>query len=397
MTIYKQFRGNVLKIIRLLLSCLIPVKPGKILFQSDPDYSDNARAFSDYLIAYSDYKMIWSVEDPSRFMSSERVRFIEKDGGKSIIGKLKFIYETVSSQFLISTHGAFLFANKRNQTFVCCWHGMPLKRIAAWQNPDNKNYLNNTAFILSTSKYYIPILAKCFGKKESEIAATGYPRNDWLFQDSDVLERMGLELKQGHKLLMYLPTFRKTGQGGKESDSKKDPFKNSLLDFTSEKKLDELNDYFGKRNIVMVIKPHPFESNQLGFHKLSNVLVVPHQFFLDRDIQLNNVLHYTDALITDFSGAYVDFLNLDRPIGFVVADLEDYGTNRGFVFDTPTTYMPGMKIKDEKDFMDFCDMVSRGVDSYKEERHKVLPIFSDYQDGDNCKRLAQLLKLNIDN
>lgn len=394
MSLYRQLKSIILRIIRILLSYLIPVKPGKILFQSSPDYSDNARAFSDYLIAHSDYKLLWSVDNPSMFTSSERVRFIEKDGGTSMAGKLKFIYETVSSQILISTHGAFLFANKRSQTFVCCWHGMPLKRIAAWQNPENKDYLNNTSFILSTSNHYIPILAKCFGKEESEIVALGYPRNDWLFQESDVLVRMGLELKKEQKLIMYLPTFRKTCDG---SDSPQDPFINSLFDFTSECKLNELNEYLRERNIVMVVKPHPFESNQLGLYKSSNVFVIPHQYFLDRDIQLNSVLHYTDALITDFSGAYVDFLNLDRPIGFVVADMNDYGTNRGFVFDRPTDYMPGLKIKDEKDFLYFCDMVSKEDDPYKEDRNKVLPVFSDYQDGNNCKRLAKFLSLNIDN
>ena len=153
-----KIRTLGLKLTRLLLSYIIPVKKGKIIFESFPDYSDNARAFSDYLIENSAYTLIWSVEGAEKYENSARIRFIERNGGETIIGKLKFIYETVSSQILVSTHGAFLYANKRKQKFVCCWHGMPLKRIAVWQNPENKNYLNNTSYILSTSKYYIPIL-----------------------------------------------------------------------------------------------------------------------------------------------------------------------------------------------------------------------------------------------
>ena len=107
------------------------------------------------------------------------------------------------------------------------------------------------------------------------------------------------------------------------------------------------------------------------------------------------MLHYTDALISDFSGAYVDYLNLDRPIGFVITDMKDYDTNRGFVFESPTDYMPGMKIKDEIDFLKFCDNVSMNIDTYKADRHKVLSIFSDYQDDNNYRRLALHLGLSL--
>lgn len=394
MRFLRQIRSFGLNIIRLSLSFLIPVKKGKILFQSYPDYSDNARAFSDYLIQNSDYKLLWSVKDASKYEATERLRFIERDGGNSLVDKLIFIYETVSSQILVSTHGAFLYANKRKQSFVCCWHGMPLKRIAVWQNPDNKNYLNNTSYILSTSSYYIPILAKCFGKDEKEILPIGYPRNDWLFHDSDVLLRMGLNLKKDQKLMLYLPTYRKV-KGGGGSDSTKDPLVNSIVDFTSEGKLYKLNEYLSERGIVMIVKPHPYELIQPEYLKLSNVIVVPHKFFLERDIQLNKVLHYTDALITDFSGAYVDYLNLDRPIGFVVTDLKEYGSNRGFVFESPSDLMPGVKIKDEKEFLDFCDSISKDIDTYKADRHKVMHVFSDYQDSNNCNRLALHLGLSI--
>ena len=392
----REIRSWGLQGVRFLLSILVPVQTGKIMFESSPDYSDNARAFSDYLLQYTNYILIWSVKNASNYKSGERIRFIEKNGGTGTMGKLVFIYHTVSSQFLISTHASFHFANKRKQTYVCCWHGMPLKRIAQWQNEDNKNYLNNAKFILSTSTFYKPILCKCFGKNDANIVSTGYPRNDWLFHDSDVLKRLEVRIDQGEKLIMYLPTFRKPCGGGYK-DADKDVFKQGFIDFTSEKGLNEINDFLKGLKIKLIVKPHPAEANQLFVKRLSNVLVVPHRIFLEKDIQLNKVMHYADALVTDFSGAFIDFLNLNRPIGFSLTDIDEYQDNRGFVFDAPLSYMPGKRIYNKRDFEDFCIDLMQGIDKYMEERKRVHDVFNDNSDDNNSYRLACFLQMDINN
>lgn len=390
---FRYIRHQILELVRLLLSYIIPVKKGKIFFQSFPDYSDNARALSDFIVSNTDCNVYWAVNNPEHFLNRGKIIFVKNNDG-NIMDKLRYVYHTVSAQYLFSTHGAFLYANKKRQTFVCCWHGMPLKKIAQWQNPDNKNYLNNARYILSTSKFYIPILCKCFGKNEAEILPTGYPRNDWLFQESDVLDVLEFQIKKDEKLIMYLPTFRRQA-GDYKADSNNDILKNGCIDFTSEEAISKLNLFLIEHKLKLIVKPHPKEINQLNVKRMSNILVIPHQYFLDSDIQLNKVLHYADALITDFSGAFVDYLTLNRPIGFVLTDLDEYNENRGFVFYDPLEKMPGMKIFNEQDFKRFCIQIAKGLDEYIGERAKLYHVYNDYADGDNCERLAKYLKIEI--
>lgn len=378
--------------VRSVLSLIIPVKRGKIFFQSYPDYSDNARALSDYLISNTLYHIYWSVQNPNLYKSSERLSFIKSNGGDSLWGKLQFIYHTVSSQFLFSTHMAFLFANNKKQSYICLWHGMPLKKIGLMQNADNVNYLNNASYFLSTSDFFVPILAKCFGKKESVILPLGLPRNDLLFQNNNSLEKLGIVRKNKEKIIVYLPTFRKT-YNNKVDDSRTDVFRNDVISISSNKQLMSLNESLKDLGIIMIIKPHPLDSNTLYYKNLGNIIIVPASLLLEKDIQLYHLLHESDALITDFSSVYVDYLALNRPIGFMLSDLDDYAHNRGFVFNNPLEFMPGERIYTQDDFNRFIFNVSNGIDKYKDMRERVSPVLNNFCDGNNCKRLADYLNL----
>lgn len=386
-------KSLVFRLIRFVLGWLVIKRKNKVVFDSSPDYSDNARAFSDFLLSHSAYNLYWAVEHPERYYNTDRLSFFQRKG--NFWNKIVYVYHTVTAKYLISTHGAFQFSNKKNQVYVCCWHGMPLKRIGLLQESNTSQfYLNQANFILSTSKYYVPIIAKCFGKEESEILPLGYPRNDWLYYDSDVLQKLGVELKHEEKMIMYLPTFRK-GRDGKFIDSTKDMFNNTIIDFCTEESLLYWNALLHDLNIKLIVKPHPAESNQMSYIRFSNITIVPHYYFQDKDIQLNQVMHYADAIITDFSGAFCDYLNLDRPMAFMLADLEDYKNNRGFVFKNALDYMPGAKITNSEELKAFLVSVSKGDDSFAEQRRAVYPVFSDFRDANNCLRLAKYLNLKL--
>lgn len=392
MSLYRRIRSFGLQIVRTILSLIIPVNRNKIFFQSYPDYSDNARAMSDYLKKNTSYHIYWSVKDPSLYEGSERLTFIETNGGGTLRGRIQFIYHTVSSRYLFSTHMAFLYANKRKQSYICLWHGMPLKKIGLMQNNDSGNYLNNVSFFLCTTQYFVPIMAKSFGREETDILPLGLPRNDLLFQSNNSLEKLGIKKGDKTKIIVYLPTFRKT-QNNNVNDSESDVFRNDVLSISSNEQLSYLNFLLKDLDIIMIIKPHPMDVNSLQYKNLSNVLIVPASVINEKDIQLYHLLHEADALITDFSSVYVDYLALNRPIGFMLNDLNDYANNRGFVFDNPLDYMPGKKIYNHADFQSFLADVSYGIDDYKQDRIKISAKLNNYSDSDNCKRLVEYLKL----
>ena len=82
-------------------------------------------------------------------------------------------------------------------------------------------------------------------------------------------------------------------------------------------------------------------------------------------------MNRTDALITDYSSVAIDYLLLDKPIGFTLDDFEEYRKTRGFIFEDPKKYMPGHHIYSFSDLCDFLSSVSDGYDPFWEQRASV--------------------------
>lgn len=79
-----------------------------------------------------------------------------------------------------------------------------------------------------------------------------------------------------------------------------------------------------------------------------------------------------DFLITDYSSIYIDYLLLDRPIGFIPYDYDEYNNDRGFLFEY-SGVTPGMRISTYKDLINFFSR----EDSYAVQRELVRNIFLD--------------------
>ena len=110
-------------------------------------------------------------------------------------------------------------------------------------------------------------------------------------------------------------------------------------------------------------------------------------------MQLYELVAHADALVTDYSSIYFDYLLLNRPIGFTCDDMEAYGGNRGFVVDNPLELMPGMKIQNYPEFVAFAEKVFAGDDGFREERERVNNLVNADQDGQSCAHLVSLLGL----
>ena len=98
----------------------------------------------------------------------------------------------------------------------------------------------------------------------------------------------------------------------------------------------------------------------------------------------------SDALIADYSSVYLHYLLLNRPIGFALSDIKEYGDTRGFVFENPLDYIPGKKLYSKEDLLKFLDDIACGKDRYAEERERVCNLVHQYQDGKNCERLLKI-------
>ena len=116
---------------------------------------------------------------------------------------------------------------------------------------------------------------------------------------------------------------------------------------------------------------------------------------MDSNADIYPVLKYSDALITDYSSIYFDYLLLDKPIIYYPIDLEEYQKKcRGF-YRPYEELTAGVKAYNEQELINAIQDVINGVDDYKEERKVLRDKIFKYQDGRNCERVVEWIK-NLD-
>lgn len=384
-------------IIHICLDCmhygvniLFPKNRYKITFISGPDdYVDNSRALSDYILSQQDlsnYKIYW-------LFKNNYVKFVDKRVHPIYInkkwGKFRYFYHTVTSKYLFSTHGAFVWACPFTQKYLCLWHGTMLKRVAYMQDPvRNKYYMHHCELFASPSKYYNQIVANSFNKRINNVVTTGYPRVDLLFQDSEALNRLNIYKDKLNKIVIYMPTFRQA----KNTDHKEtnhNVYDNGIISFSNNTDLEQLNKQLASTNLLLIVKPHPSDNNIPKHISLSNIRVIDNMELSNANVQLYQLLRYADALITDFSSVFCDYMVLDKPIGFIVTDIDEYKEGRGFVYDNPIDYMPGEILYNKDELRAFLYNVSISNDTSKEKRKSLKQIYNDFTDGNNCIRVLK--------
>lgn len=381
-----KIRHTIIDFIRHLIGRLFPIQKNKVFFDSLPDYADNSRALSDFLLEKSNYIIFWAVHNIPK-VNDNRIHFVLKRN------KWAYIYHTITSKYIFATHVSNVWANPKRQASVCLWHGTPLKKIGMLQHPEYEGILRQFRYFVSGSTSYIKIYKACFGG-DLNVIVTGLPRNDKLFNKSDSLEKLGVIQLPKNKVVFYLPTFRQTVTGD-AVDASKNIYDDSYIKFNDQDDLNKWNGYLNSLHIILVVKPHPADKTMNEKIRMSNIIVVQNEELLNNDIQLNALLNQADALITDFSSVFIDYMLMDRPIGFMILDLDEYNKNRGFLLMPVKDYLPGSIISTKNDLMTFFEEISLGIDRHKEDRQKLYRVYNDFRDGNNCKRVADAIGLKL--
>ena len=104
-----------------------------------------------------------------------------------------------------------------------------------------------------------------------------------------------------------------------------------------------------------------------------SVFHTDNQVLRKEDVNLYELLAKTDALLTDYSSVAIDYLLLDRPMGFILTDFDEYEKARSWCYDNVKDYMPGHHIYKKEDLNQFISDVAEGKDPYRDARAKVRP------------------------
>ena len=347
----KLFVTKVIVFFISILDNLISKNQNYVVYNSYPDLSDNSFALFLFILKkYPEKKNIWLVNKLifkncesliNEYSNNKNYKLIKRD---SIQG----IYYYLRAKYVFFTHGLYAGSKiSKEHCVVNLWHGMPLKKIGLLEK---NSILQNSKYTIASSSFFQKIMARALDLDIKNVLIVGQPRNDLMFEKINYISKMGIVLNDTTKIILWTPTYRQSIIG----DIRKDGKVSKDLPVIKSSKFDELNKFIQSINSFLIIKLHPMDIlNREGFKNYSNIQIVKNNDLEKLHIQLYSLLGSVDILLTDFSSIYIDYLLLNRPIGFITDDFQEYSNSRGFVFDNPENYMPGEKICSLKELKAF--------------------------------------------
>ena len=352
-------------------------------------YSCSPKAIYEYMQneeKYEQYKYIWAFEKPENydFLRKNKNTEVIKYGGRTFEKKL-----AVAKYWIVNYRVEDHIYPKKNQVYVQCWHGTPLKRLGydlkninSAMNSDEEIYsrykidAKKFNYILSPSHFASEKFITAWNLKNTKmlykVIEEGYPRNDFLYNyTSDDLKQIKQKLKipEDKKVLLYAPTYRdnqhKSGVGYVYQTKVN-------FDFLKEKLQEEY---------VILFRAHYLVSNSFDFEKYKGFI-----YNVSEYDDINHLYIISDLLITDYSSVFFDYANLKRPIIFYMYDLEEYKEElRGFYLNI--SELPGEIVQTQEKLIDSIENTKRFV--YNKNYQLFNNKYNYLDDGQASKRVVE--------
>lgn len=303
----------------------------------------------------------------------------------------QYYYNLAKADFFITERGLPIYSEQIKK--IQLWHGFPLKCMGAMDvgiDADRREQLRKNwdkyDYIISYGLNYTTFICACFGTIYTRFLTLGMPRNDLLYCTDG---RKNIEDKfpasKGKKIIFYMPTFREIS--GRVNGNNEgyifywSNFDNNIFD-----------KFCRKNNLYFIFKLHPSDSSSVRKWccESENIGLLTDELLGEQSTY--EFLNGTDALLTDYSSVYFDYLLLDKPIIFTNRDEEDYIKNRGVILEPLDFWRPGPVVNTMEDLEKELLNISNNVDGYKEKRKELLPFVHKYTDGNATQRLFDFMR-----
>jgi CDP-glycerol glycerophosphotransferase (TagB/SpsB family) len=300
-------------------------------------------------------------------------------------GSLRGALEYARARVVLHTHGLYgIPVRSRRKFFVNLWHGMPVKRL------DSRPLIarRQADVFTVTSEVHGEHMSQTWGLEPDRVALTGLPRNDRMMRaSSSTLPPVIDELTQGRRLVLWLPTYRQSVAGAIRLDGHE--FGN---DFEFPGANAETISALARRcGVHFIAKLHPMSPvGRLGEH--DGLSIWDESSLKNRGLTLYQLLGHAHVLVTDHSSVWVDYLLLDRPIVFSIADLAEYSLTRGHYFQPLAEHLPGPLVTDLAS-LEACVLDSlAGSGDWGERRRELRPVHHAHVDARSAVRVADLVR-----
>ena len=281
---------------------------------------------------------------------TSRIVRIRKNSVRSLLLALR-------AEATFFTHGLFTAVDPPGDRLVVnLWHG------------DGPKAVKDTDLIRSNVVVAATVLwgerrARMYGLPAESLAVVGNPRVDQFTSvpREKVLTRLGLD--PDRRTILWLPTYRAAMAPLRRSWSDADNLSESP---GVDEMVNAISNAVVDSSLQLVLKPHPLDADA---YSALGIRVLPHARLREVGCTLYQLLGAADAIISDVSSVWVDFLRLDRPIGFYVPDLEELRLRRGLNVDNLSELLPGPRIRTAQDARDFVKTVASEPSEIRPSRY----------------------------
>ena len=372
--------------IYLLFKAVTKVDKSLIIFEGQMGrYDESSWVLYHHLKKKGKYKFIWMVKDSDKYVSTEDTKFINRYHYTFNI-LADYYYAKAAYSFYTHTTSAIKY-RREGQNIIFIGHGYAIKG-----HKGSGSSYHNFDYALATSTEAMETQAIFIGCEKSKMLPLGLPRNDMLKQHS---KHGNLNpIVQGinfSKVIIWMPTFRESKE---ELSEKSCATETGLPLFDTLKKVEELNETLSSFNCVIILKLHRLQLKKEAFkRKFSNIIIISDSEIDKLGLQLYQFIGLSDALLTDYSSVSVDYLLLDKPIGYILSDIDLYLKDRGFTRNDPRDVMAGEFIYKVDEAYNFIRDVVAGKDNYVEQRCSLRKRLHVAQKGDSCELICEFLGL----
>lgn len=357
-----------------------------IIFEATPIYSDNTYWFFKYLVENTDvadrYTFVWILKDRKDFrdeLCGKKIKCILREP-ETVKEKLEHIYYTAFAKFIIDCNGYVKKKNKK-QIRIFLGHGMPLKIVKSYDLKKGEVDMNMiTTYNFNRHFYDI-------GDTDENMRNFGYCRTDVLANNK------GKRKNQSPKYIIWMPTYRQHSNASDLRMEKSFPL--GLPVIKSHEEMKEINKCLQENSVILYLRPHPVQDiSVMHLDEMSNIIIADSNYVNSKGLQLYEFLTQTDALITDYSSVYYDYLMLDRPIALAIEDFEDFNKKWDMYYNTIESFKENYKcpyIYTVDDLKQFIKDVATDNDKYEAERENARNKFYDYPDNKVCERIYNFM------
>ena len=324
---------------------------------------------------FSKYKIYVRTKDHSDQMVKD---YIKQNNWTRTTTVPKGYYKVLESCKYVFTESyvPYQWIKKKDQVFIDIWHGTPLKKLgvikngnkAHLQSKQQKNFLCTDYFLypndftkdIMFNSYNISTLMK------GKALMLGYPRTAGILK---VSEERTAEIRKtlapnGEKVYAYMPTFR-----GYLNDEESIKREKEFLEYLDH----ELDD-----DQKLYVNLHHHIGAALDTSEYDHIETFPPL------IDSYELLTATDALISDYSSVFFDYLVLGKQIILYIEDYDTYSSFQGLNMDIRDLPFDMAHSKEE-----VISMLNRGKDYDDTEIRNSL---CAYDAPDNPAKLCQLFR-----